>query len=372
MEKIFPEVKKKLGFGCMRLRMKDTEVDEKNFCEMIDAFIENGFNYFDTAHGYIDGKSERAIKVCLSDRYERDKFLLADKLSDGFFEKQEDIEPFVREQLEICGVEYFDFYLMHALSAKNFPKYVRERAIETCFELKEKGLLRHVGMSFHDKAEVLDKILTEKPQIEFVQLQFNYADYDDENVESFKCYEVCKKHNKPVIVMEPVKGGSLVKLPERAEKILDGLKGGSYASYAIRFAASFDNIFMVLSGMGDTEMMNDNISYMKDFEPLNDTEMNALSKVRAVLKNLDTIPCTACRYCVAGCPENITIPDIFSLYNDMKGFSAESSRENYFKVTAGKGKASGCIECGKCEYECPQNIEIRKQLKNIVKLFEAK
>lgn len=372
MEKIFPEVKKKLGFGCMRLLMKDGEVEEKNFCKMIDAFIENGFNYFDTAHGYIDGKSEKAIKVCLSDRYPRDKFLLANKLSDGFFEKQKDIEPFVREQLEICGVEYFDFYLMHALSSKNYPKYAREKAVETCFELKEKGLLRHVGMSFHDKAEVLDKILTEKPQLEFVQLQFNYADYDDENVESFKCYEVCRRHNKPVIVMEPVKGGSLVKLPEKAEKILDDLKGGSYASYAIRFAASFRNNFMVLSGMGDTEMMNDNISYMKNFKPLTEEEMKALSEVRAVLKNLDTLPCTACRYCVANCSMNIPVPEIFSLYNDMKGFSADNSKEKYLRATKGKGKASECIECGKCEYECPQNIEIRKHLKNIAKLFETK
>lgn len=372
MEKIFPEVKMKLGFGCMRLPMKLGRVDKKEFSKMIDTFIENGFNYFDTAHGYIDGKSEKAIKVCLSDRYDRDKFLLANKLSDGFFEKQGDIEPFVRKQLEICGVEYFDFYLMHALSAKNYPKYVNEKAIATCFELKEKGLLRHVGMSFHDKATVLDKILAENPELEFVQLQFNYADYDDENVESFKCYEVCRKHNKPVIVMEPVKGGSLVKLPYKAKKILDDLKGGSYASYAIRFAASFESNFMVLSGMGDMEMMNDNISYMKDFKALTDDEMNALSEVRAVLKNLDTVPCTACRYCEAGCPKNIPIPDIFTCYNDVKGFSAKNGKDNYNIVTNGKGKASECIGCGKCEYECPQNIEIRKHLKNIAKILEIK
>lgn len=372
MEKIFPEVKMKLGFGCMRLPMKMGRVDKKEFSLMVDTFIENGFNYFDTAHGYINGKSERAIKVCLSDRYDRDKFLLANKLSDGFFKKQKDIEPFVRKQLEICGVDYFDFYLMHALSAKNYPKYVNEKAIETCFELKEKGLLRHIGMSFHDKAEVLDKILTENPSLEFVQIQFNYADYDDENVESFKCYEVCRKHNKPVIVMEPVKGGSLVKLPEKAKKVLDGLNGGSYASYAIRFAASFESNFMVLSGMGDMEMMNDNIGYMKDFNPLTEQELNALSDVRAILKKLDTLPCTACRYCESGCPKNIPIPDIFALYNDMKGFSSDDAEAVYGKLTADKGKASACIRCGKCEYECPQNIEIRKHLKNIAKIFETK
>lgn len=369
---LFPEVKMKLGFGCMRLPMKLGRVDKKEFSKMIDIFIENGFNYFDTAHGYIDGKSEKAIKVCLSERYPRESFLLANKLSDGFFKTQKDIEPFVRKQLELCGVEYFDFYLMHALSAKNYPKYVKEKAVETCFELKEKGLLRHVGMSFHDKAEVLDKILTENPSLEFVQLQFNYADYDDENVESYKCYEVCKKHNKPVIVMEPVKGGNLVNLPERAKKILDDFGGGSYASYAIRFAASFDSNFMVLSGMGDMNMMKDNISYMKDFVPLSEEEMKVLEEVRGVLKKMDTVPCTACRYCVPVCPKNISIPDLFSCYNAKKSFGDWNSDVYYDVYTNGKGKASDCIGCGRCEYECPQNIEIRRLLKKVSKTFEKK
>ena len=367
---------KKLGFGCMRLPLLDgndqTSFDYDQICKMVDSYLEQGFIYFDTAYMYHSGKSENCVKQVLVDRYPRDKFLLADKLPTMSLNEVEDMERIFNDQLQKCGVEYFDFYLMHALSAKNYPKYVREKAIETCFELKEKGLLRHVGMSFHDKAEVLDKILTENPRLEFVQLQFNYADYDDSNVESFKCYEVCRKHNKPVVVMEPVKGGSLVKLPEKAEKILDGLKGGSYASYAIRFAASFDNNFMVLSGMGDTEMMNDNISYMKDFKPLTEKELDALSEVRAILKNSDTVPCTACRYCEAGCPMNIPIPDIFSCYNDMKGFSLERKENDYNEAIKNKGKASDCIECGKCEYECPQNIEIRKHLKNIVKIFEEK
>ena len=370
MNAVFPEVKKNFGFGCMRLPMKLTKVDYEKFSKMVDTFIENGFNYFDTAHGYIDGKSEIAIRECLSKRHSRDEFLLANKLSDGFFEKQSDIKPFVEKQLELCGVEYFDFYLMHALSAKNYPKYVQTKAIETCFELKKEGMLRHIGMSFHDKAEVLDRILTENPGLEFVQLQFNYADYDDEGVESFKCYKVCEKHNKPVIVMEPVKGGHLVNLPKNAKKILDGLQGGSYASYAIRFAASFERNFMVLSGMGDMKMMNDNVSYMKDFVPLDEREMKALEEVRGVLKKMSDIPCTACRYCVASCPKNIPIPEIFSCYNKSKSFEDADGKKLYESVTEGKGKTSDCIKCGKCEYECPQNIEIRKLLKKIKNVFE--
>lgn len=372
MNKPFVEVKKNFGFGCMRLPMKNGEVDYAEFSKMADLFIESGFNYFDTAHGYIDGKSETAIRDCVSERYERDKFLLANKLSDGFFQKEEDIRPFFEKQLEWCGVEYFDFYLMHAITAKNYDKYKKTNAYEVARSLKEEGKIRHVGMSFHDKAEFLDKILSEQSSIEFVQLQFNYADYDDTSVESYKCYEVCRKYNMPVIVMEPVKGGNLVNLPQNAKDVLDSLEGGSYASYAIRFAASFESNFMVLSGMGSMEMMEDNLSYMKDFKPLDEAEMKALEKVRGILKGMDSIACTACRYCVAGCPKKISIPDLFSCYNDKMNFGDWNSDVYYEVHTTNKGKASECIGCGKCEYECPQNLEIRELLKKVAKVFEGK
>ncbi len=215
--KFFPEINGNFGFGCMRLPMKDGEVDYGEFSRMADAFIDAGFNYFDTAHGYLNGKSETAIRDCVAKRYDRSRFLLTDKLTDPYFKKQEDIRPFFLSQLELCGVDYFDFYLMHAQDKANYEKFTRCKAYETAYAFKEEGLIRHFGISFHDKADVLDRILTEHPEIEIVQIQFNYVDYEDASVESRKVYEVCEKHSKPVIVMEPVKGGSLVNLPKEAD-----------------------------------------------------------------------------------------------------------------------------------------------------------
>lgn len=233
---------------------------------MVDTFLEQGFNYFDTAHGYLNGKSELVLNECLASRHKREEYILTDKLTMPYFNKQEDIRPFFESRLEACGVEYFDFYLMHAQSKDIFAHFKKCHAYETALELKEEGKIRHFGISFHDKAEVLEKILKEYPQIEVVQIQFNYVDYEDPAVESRKCYEVCRRYNKPAIIMEPVKGGNLVNLPEDAKKILDDLHGGSTASYAVRFAASFGGVMMVLSGMSNLEQMKDNLSYMKEFE----------------------------------------------------------------------------------------------------------
>ncbi len=370
MSAFFPETKKKLGFGVMRLQMNGDEVDYDEFCKMIDAFLANGFNYFDTAHGYISGKSEVALCQCLTKRYPRESYLLANKLSEGFFKNEEDIVPFFESQLEICGVDYFDFYLMHAMSAEYYPKYMKCRAFEICKSLKEQGKIRHIGMSFHDTADVLDKILSEQPDIEFVQLQFNYADFEDERVQSRKCYEVCVKHNKPVIVMEPVKGGKLVNLPNEAGRILENLGHGSKASYAIRFAASFENVFMVLSGMGNMEMMNDNISFMRNFVPLCDEEYKAVEKVRDILLKLDTIECTKCRYCVDGCPKKILIPDLFACYNNKIQLKIETVNKEYAEVTKNNGKALDCIKCAKCEFICPQHLKIRNLLEKVAAEFE--
>ena len=374
MDKTFPEIKTFFGFGCMRLPMNGSEVDIEQFKEMTDYFLDNGFNYFDTAHGYIDGKSELAIKEALTKRHARDEYLLTDKLTEPYFNKEEDIRPFFQSQLDACGVEYFDFYLMHAQNATNFEKFKKCNAYETAFKLKEEGKIKHVGISFHDKAEVLDKILTTYPQVEIVQIQFNYVDYEDPSVQSKKVYDVCRKHNKPVIVMEPVKGGSLIKLPDEAQKVYDEMPSGlSNASYAIRFAAGFEGIRVVLSGMSDMAQMKDNVSYMKDFKPLDENEMGAVAKVTGIYKGLDVIPCTACHYCVEEnhCPMSIKIPELFACLNTKKIFNDWNQNMYYGLLTTdGGAKASECIECGGCENVCPQHLEIRDLLKKVAAEFE--
>lgn len=365
-------IKKNFGFGYMRLPLLENgEVDKEQTCKMVDTFLENGFNYFDTAHGYLDGKSERAIKECLSSRHDRSEFVLTNKLTMAYFKKQEDIRPFFESQLEICGVDYFDFYLMHAQSAEIFQHFKKCRAYETALELKEEGKIRHFGISFHDRAEVLEEILKEYPQIEVVQIQFNYLDYEDPAVQSRKCYEVCRKYGKKVLIMEPVKGGNLVKLPEDAKKVLDDLHGGSPASYALRFAAGFEGVLMVLSGMSTLEQMQDNISFMKDFQPLNEKEMEAVHQVADIFHKKHMIPCTACRYCVAGCPKQISIPDLFSCMNAKMVFHDWNADYYYNNVhTARNGKASECVKCGKCEKVCPQHLKIREILEDVAKEFE--
>ena len=367
---MFDKVKKNFGFGCMRLPMDGKEVDKTQFCEMIDTFMQNGFNYFDTARGYIGGKSETALRDCLVARYPRESFVLVNKLTAPFFNTTEDIRPFFQSQLDACGVEYFDFYLMHAQEKTVYEKFKKWHAYETALELKKEGKIKHFGISFHDKSTLLDTILTEYPQVEVVQIQFNYADYEDESIESRKCYEVCRKHNKPVIVMEPVKGGSLVNLPQTAKEILAQAGDGSEASFAIRFAASFEGIFMVLSGMGNMQMMLDNISYMKDFQPLNEREFAAIEKVREIFRSQNLIACTGCRYCVDGCPKNISIPDLFSCMNGKKQFNSWNGDYYYGVHTRTGGKASECIGCAKCENICPQHLPVRALLKQVVEAFE--
>ncbi|MBQ4060469.1 MAG: aldo/keto reductase [Bacilli bacterium] len=357
---------KNFGFGCMRLPMIDKEVDHKQFCEMIDLFMENGFTYYDTARVYIQGKSELALKECLVKRYPRESFIIADKLSGSCFEKQEDIIPFFNSQLESLGVEYIDYYLMHCQMQRNYDKFMNAKAYEIAAQLKKEGKIKHLGFSFHDNAEFLEKILIDHPEVEFVQIQFNYLDYDSVNVESKKCYEVCRKYNKDVMIMEPVKGGELVNLPLKAQEIINKLEKGSNASYAIRFAASFDGVIMVLSGMSDLNQMKDNISYMKDFKPLTDYEKQELFKVAEVIKENKLIPCTGCRYCVDGCPKQIKIPDMFSILNT-KILNKNYNPNAYKELTVSSGLASDCIKCGLCEKECPQNLPIRELLEKVNK-----
>ena len=365
MNRFFPDIKKNFGFGLMRLPMLGENVDIEQTKAMVDAFLDAGFNYFDTAHPYIQGKSELAVKECLTSRYPRESYILTNKLSGFCFEKEEDIRPLFQSQLEACGVEYFDFYLHHALSAGRHQKYLDTNAYEIVKELKAEGKVRHIGMSFHDSAEVLDRILSDRPEIEVVQLQINYVDWIDPRVQAEKCYEVCVKHGKPVIVMEPVKGGSLVNLPENAAKLLTDY---SQAGYALRFAASPENVFMVLSGMSDTAQMADNIATMADFKPFTPDEYETIDKVRTIYQGLHKVPCTACRYCTDGCPAGIPIPDVFAAFNDMKS-NKEGPQAGIDAYAAIEHKADECIGCGQCEGACPQFLHIRELLEAVAKAF---
>ncbi len=362
---IFDEIKGNFGFGCMRLPMRNGEVDHDEFCRMIDAFLAAGFNYFDTAHGYIEGKSERAIGACLSARYDRSEFLLADKLSEWYVQSEADIVPFFEGQLSVCGVDYFDFYLIHTVNRHNYEKYKSIRAFETVKALKAAGKLRHMAISFHDTADVLDRVLTEQPDIEAVQLQINYLDYDDPAAQSQACYEVAVKHGKPVIVMEPIKGGALVNLPTEAAAIVDAL-GCSQAALALRYAASHPAVFMVLSGMGNTEMMTENLATMRDFVPLGAAELAATARIRALLRELGQIPCTACNYCAEVCPMGIPISEYFAAHNDY--LAARVTRERARAALPTEGATiSNCIGCGACERVCPQSIAIPTQFEQVKK-----
>ena len=332
------------GFGCMRLPMVGDKVDIPQTTKMVDAFLARGFNYFDTAHGYIGGKSELAVKECLTSRYPRDSYILTDKLSPNFFNTEAEIRPYFESMLEACGVEYFDFFLLHSLTAGNYPHYTGNRAFEIAAELKAEGKVRHVGISFHDKADVLDMILSEQPAIEVVQLQFNYADYNDDEVQAKKCLEVCRKFGKDVIVMEPVRGGSLVALPEEAKELLEST-GKSCAEYAVRYAASHEGIFMVLSGMSNMEQLVDNIRTFEERKPLNEAETKAVFEVAEGLKN--TVPCTACRYCVDGCPMGLDIPFLLSVYNDLRYAPVINTTLRIEALPESK-KPDVCVGCGKC------------------------
>lgn len=361
MNQQFPEIKKNFGFGCMRFPTVGDEVDIPTLKEMVDAFLAAGFNYFDTARPYHGGKSESALKEALTSRYPRESYVLTNKLSPTCFETEEEILPFFESQLERCGVDYFDFYLFHANSAVRHKKFTETRGYEIVKELKAQGKVRHIGTSFHDTPEVLDQILTDVPEIEVVQLQFNYVDYEDPNVQSRACYEVCRKHGKKVLVMEPVKGGSLVNLPPKAMELLED----SPASYALRYAASFEDTIMVLSGMSNMEQMLDNIRSMGAFKPLNRKELGIIGKVRTLYQAQHKIPCTGCRYCTDGCPAGIDIPALFACLNDKRA-EKEGADAAY---AAFEVKADACLDCGQCERECPQHLHIRDLLKEVHSAF---
>ena len=355
----FPAMK--LGFGLMRLpHLPDGSVDIPQVTEMADKFLAAGGTYFDTAYVYDDGKSEAAFKAAVADRYPREAYTLCTKLNAWM---QCHDEASAKQQfytsLERTGVGYFDYYLLHAIQRNNLHFYDDYHIWDFVQDLKAKGLVKKWGFSFHADPELLEELLTRHPEVDFVQLQMNYADMENPGVAARRNWEICRAHGKPVTVMEPVKGGVLADPIDPVKEILKGANPeASYASWALRYIAGMDNILAVLSGMSTLAQMEDNLSFMKDFQPLNDAEQAAIARAQEALNGDKSIPCTGCRYCVEGCPMSIPIPDIFTVHNRKKGSVEFRTKREYTIVTTGKGKASDCIQCGQCEGACPQHLPI--------------
>ena len=352
---------KKLGFGAMRLpKLADGSADIEQVKQMVDVFLEKGFTYFDTAYVYDNGGSERALREALVKRHPRDSFSLATKLPSFLLRQKSDVERIFNESLENLGTDYIDFYLLHNVNSGSIKTYDAMDCWTWLEKLGRSGRAKHVGFSFHDTPEVLDQILTDHPFVHFVQLQINYIDWDAQKVRSRECLEVARKHGKPVVVMEPVKGGMLASLPASARSEFDALDpNSSNASYAIRYVASQPGIFMVLSGMSSLSQMEDNTSFMEDFKPLDETELNAVAKVVDILNGIPTVPCTACRYCCDGCPMQINIPAMISLLNNVRIYgNTPQVLDGYGFQKGDGGDVWDCIGCGQCEGACPQHLEV--------------
>ena len=372
-------MKKKLDFGLMRLPLMDPEdagsINVPLLEKMVDTFLERGFTYFDTAWMYCDGKSEEAVKKALVSRHPRDSFTLTTKLPAYMLKKEEDREWLFSRQLERTGAGFFDYYWLHDVNAETLQTFEKLHCFDFILEKKKAGMVKHVGFSYHDGPELLDEILTQHPEMEYVQLQLNYLDWDSLGVQSRACYDVAAKHGKPVIVMEPVKGGTLAKVPAEVKSLFAAADPEmSVPSWAIRFAASHENVMMVLSGMSDMAQLLDNTGYMENFTPLTEEENRMMYQAAGFLRSSIAIPCTGCSYCTVNCPMNITIPRYFSLYNNAMLEDPEktwSPQQGYYeRLTLRFGKASACLKCGQCEAMCPQHLPIREQLEKVARLFE--
>ncbi|MDA8221635.1 aldo/keto reductase [Desulfosporosinus sp.] len=370
---------KKFGFGCMRLPLLDkddqTSFDIETFNKMVDTFLEKGFTYFDTAYVYHGYRSEEAVRESLVKRHHRDKFKLATKLPMRDFQSVEDMERIFNEQLEKCGVDYFDYYLLHNMGVNAYKKACEFDSFGFGLRKKQEGKIKNFGMSFHDTPELLDEILAAHPELDFVQLQINYIDWENPGIQSRRCYEVARKHGKPIIVMEPCKGGNLALVPEKAEQLMKEYNpAASVPSWAIRFAANQEGVIMVLSGMNTMEQLLDNTSYMADFKPLVKEEYKIIERVMDIINENTAIPCTTCRYCEKDCPKNIAIPDYFALYNSAKRAvtsNLSSQFVYYMNLTANHGKAGDCIGCKQCESACPQHLKITELLKDVSAIFDV-
>lgn len=369
---------KKLGFGLMRLPLTDSEdsktIDVDRFNTMVDLFMERGFTHFDTAYMYHGEKSEEVFRESVVKRYPRESFTVTDKMPIYMVEKKEDLEKIFNKQLERCGVDYFDYYWMHAMNDQRYSLSKEVDAFGFLEEKKKEGKIRHIGFSFHDSAEVLDKMLKNEPSVEFVQLQINYLDWEDGRIQSRLCYETARKHNKKIFIMEPVKGGTLAQLPEQAEALLKKKDPeASVASWALRYAASLEDVVMVLSGMSEEWQLEDNIEIFDDFKALEKEDYELLDEVVEIIKKSMKIACTSCRYCVDGCPVSIAIPEYFEIYNrsvDLSNPDDPAIKADFAKLADKHGKPWECIACGQCQDQCPQFLPIIEDLKKISDIFQ--
>lgn len=373
------EFGKKLGLGGLRLPILDpndqTSIDYETLEKIIDIFMEHGFSYYDTSYIYHGRLSENALGKALVDRYPRDSFLLSTKMPVKFMKQKEDMERIFEEQLNKCHVDFFDFYLIHAISKESYENCKEWGAFEFLKQKRAEGKFREFGVSLHDSPEFLDLILTEHPEIDFVVEQLNYIDWLNPVIRSKAIYEVAVKHGKPIVVMEGCKGGTLAEIPDEAKKLMkDYNPDASIASWAFRFVGSLPGVRVVLAGMPKMEFLLDNINTFENFVPLNEEEYKIIDKVVEIINAKTVIPCTVCRYCESECPENIAIPDFFTLYNDMKRLEKSSSPNDVLTqglffwsfIEQGRGLASACINCKKCEKVCPQRLDIPKYLKECV------
>ena len=372
---------KNLGMGMMRLPLLDandfTSVDYDQVNKMVDAYMDAGFNHFDTAYIYHEGVSEDAFKKCVVERYPRESFKIATKLPLFIITEESQLEPIFAEQLKNCGVDYFDYYMLHNVSGFTENAWKNVDLYSFIEKKQDEGKIKHIGLSTHGNAEFLEELLFEHPKIEFVLLQINYHDWDDEGIESRKCLEVARKYNKKVMIMEPYKGGFLADVPEEAEKIMKEYNpDNSVVSWAMRFVATMDDVDVVLTGASNLEQLESNIMEFKNAEPLNDEEFEILKEVSEIINSNITVDCTKCRYCVESCPEEIDIAKVFDLYNKHKMLEKDDWTQfgnaylNYSKLE-GVGLASDCIECESCIEECPQQINIPEFLKDVAETFET-
>ncbi|MBE6356333.1 MAG: Fe-S oxidoreductase [Lentisphaerae bacterium] len=365
-------MRKELALGMMRLPVgTDNKIDPEQTIRLVDCFLEHGFRKFDTAELYHDTQSEHAIREYVVKRYPRDSFEIADKLSTWRIPEGSSAEEFFQKQLNVTGLEYFDRYLLHSLDEKIYPDAEAKGYFDFIFEKKAQGLAREVGFSFHGKPELLDKVLTEYPEVDVVQLQINYIDWDNPAVRSRECYEIARKHGRKILIMEPVKGGLLANLPQDGAGILKSASpGASVASWAIRFAAGLKGVDTVLSGISTMEQMLDNVAVMNDFKQLSDDELKVLGQLRAYLNNNPRVECTGCGYCLAACPMNLPIPGFISMLNNVKMFGNMPQIVNSYKICSSRHRADECVNYGCCTDVCPQHLDIPYHLASLAKWAE--